>query len=76
MDLNDLAPLASSVVKPTMWWLQRQQFLQAKPYERTAHRRAYVNGYKAKKWKSPIGNRLAKAVADGVTMSLPAEPRQ
>ena len=35
--------------------LERERFLAAGPYERTAERRGYANGYKAKRVDTPAG---------------------
>ena len=35
--------------------LEREQFLQAKPYERTQQRRGYANGYEPKRLDTPFG---------------------
>ena len=52
--LDGLPELIGIVVNAAMW-AERQQYLNAAPYERTPQRRAHANGYKPKRVRTRVG---------------------
>jgi len=52
--LEGLPEVLSQLINQAME-LERQRYLNAKPYERSEHRKTYANGYKPKHLKSRVG---------------------
>ncbi|MBM3418282.1 MAG: hypothetical protein FJY17_05100 [Bacteroidetes bacterium] len=51
---NGLPEILTQIFNKAME-VERQRYLQAKPYERTDERKSYANGYKSKQLKTRVG---------------------